>query len=85
MDCLVQVMEQLFGLVNELLQAHPDTQKRNLSIRTYKVQLCKCFTRTLRRVFEALLECSLVLKLCQSNAFISHRFLEIVGTERSEF
>ncbi|CAM6085267.1 unnamed protein product [Calypogeia fissa] len=31
------VMEQLFGLVNELLQAHPDTRKRNLSIRTYKV------------------------------------------------
>ncbi|BBN18785.1 serine-protein kinase ATM [Marchantia polymorpha subsp. ruderalis] len=31
------VMEQLFGLVNNLLQEHPDTQKRNLGIRTYKV------------------------------------------------
>ncbi|KAL2608088.1 hypothetical protein R1flu_026661 [Riccia fluitans] len=31
------VMEQLFGLVNNLLQAHPDTKKRNLGIRTYKV------------------------------------------------
>ncbi|KAL3675794.1 hypothetical protein R1sor_025742 [Riccia sorocarpa] len=31
------VMEQLFGLVNNLLRAHPDTQKRNLGIRTYKV------------------------------------------------
>ncbi|OAE18377.1 hypothetical protein AXG93_1783s1060 [Marchantia polymorpha subsp. ruderalis] len=35
--CLAQVMEQLFGLVNNLLQEHPDTQKRNLGIRTYKV------------------------------------------------
>ncbi|KAJ7559328.1 hypothetical protein O6H91_04G079500 [Diphasiastrum complanatum] len=31
------VMEQLFGLVNKLLQDHPDTKKRELRIRTYKV------------------------------------------------
>lgn len=34
-------MEQLFGLVNTLLQDHPETRKRRLSIRTYKV----CSTR----------------------------------------
>ncbi|ERN06689.1 hypothetical protein AMTR_s00058p00205060 [Amborella trichopoda] len=31
------VMEQFFGLVNTFLQNHCDTQKRRLSIRTYKV------------------------------------------------
>lgn len=31
------VMEQLFGLVNTLLQDHPETCKRHLCIRTYKV------------------------------------------------
>lgn len=31
------VMEQFFGLVNMLLQHHPDTHKRRLGIRTYKV------------------------------------------------
>lgn len=31
-------MEQLFGLVNTLLQDHPDTRKRHLCVRTYKVE-----------------------------------------------
>ncbi|KAG0604904.1 hypothetical protein M758_9G018000 [Ceratodon purpureus] len=31
------VMEQLFGLVNTLLQDHSDTRKRQLGVRTYKV------------------------------------------------
>ncbi|GAQ86367.1 Protein kinase ATM/Tel1 [Klebsormidium nitens] len=31
------VMEQLFGLVSGQLQAHPETRKRQLNIRTYKV------------------------------------------------
>jgi ataxia telangiectasia mutated family protein len=30
-------MEQLFGLVNTLLQDNPETQKRRLGVRTYKV------------------------------------------------
>jgi hypothetical protein len=31
-------MEQLFGLVSGQLQDHPETRKRQLNIRTYKVR-----------------------------------------------
>ena len=31
------VMQQIFQMVNVLLQAEPETQKRQLHIRTYKV------------------------------------------------
>ena len=31
------VMEQVFGMVNDLLKQNTETRKRNLSIRTYKV------------------------------------------------
>lgn len=30
-------MQQIFGLVNNLLEENPETRKRNLKIRTYKV------------------------------------------------
>jgi ataxia telangiectasia mutated family protein len=31
------VMQQVFGMVNTLLQKNVETRKRNLKIRTYKV------------------------------------------------
>ncbi|CAI5471793.1 unnamed protein product [Closterium sp. Yama58-4] len=37
-----QVMEQLFGLVNSLLQAHEGATRRHLAIRTYKVTPSLC-------------------------------------------
>lgn len=37
-------MEQLFGLVNTLLQDHPDTCKRHLCVRTYKVEFLLCMS-----------------------------------------
>ncbi len=33
------VMQQVFGMVNELLQREPETQKRRLTVRTYKVRM----------------------------------------------